>query len=1533
MSTIYVNEGEASSGLVINGSDTLILSGGTAVDTTVNGGGVSVFMADGAAIYTVMSGGELYASGGRVENTTLEDGAAMSVQYNAEVTGTTVNSGSVEARGTLNDTVVNSGGSVNVYGGTATNVTVYTFGKAYFSNNGTVVNNLVVAGSPDTYTLASAGYGVTVNGATVAGGYLSATNDAAMNDVTLSDSGTLILSGSATANNVEINEGGSMTMTGNVSAADVTVNYGGYFSAGFGGYYGSYTIYEEDELSSIGGAVRENGGAVYLDSTTVARYDSTLGENGGYVYSSGVIYPVEILPNAFREIVYSNGNKGTVHSNTMAYNITAINGGLTVYDGGIVAGYTVTPVSYVSNFINWSYGSAYNEETGDYDYFSSSYPDSATITNLGNLTVVTGGTVTGLVAQAKEDAVDDYWDKPYLDFQIAPGTVISGTVDGVAFATERGILQDASLKNAGLTYMDGASASRVTQTKGTATVMSGANVFDLNFSGTYVVFSSGAHANGVYTAPVTYLRTEGGMGWGNGNEPEEKIVEATSGTSVTVSAGAAVTGLNMDSQSYLRVQVAKNTVLLGSSGGVAVNVNGGMFADASLGSTYVEVLGATIYDYETQTSIPVGAGTVSNLIVNPGAVVSAADEADVAVLNMVENGGAVYLGWGEKPESITSYSFASNTFSYEHLECGEEGGVTVHKNTIARDNIMFGGNLEVFSGGVVSNFYTVGSGMYSNHGTFYTGAIVSNFDTVRYSDLGNYHPGNFDFNEGVQVTVARLTDYDGITLFVTPETVITNGSVDDIPFSVEGGVLSGFRGGDTGWFNDNIGIYRGARMIDCRTDQWANVNIWQGASGSNNTFADGYVYVGDRSNDDESEEGGIALLEKTTLGVAWSSNKGTILYIQDGGVVRDITVNRGSEIQVGSGGKLTGKIRKDSTEISVNYGGVIDFDITAQDALAEARVDSLWNVTNDGRYSITIDGTNQAAGTYVLADATYFDSVFFYNDNAAIYFDLMDVSGSTFGYFYAARENQYHYDEATGDEWYESFVGFNYVATSTDQPDFKFSLDEGKRYVGDGGYFTTLTFTVDSDNVAPAYVMAPVVTADLITFTNSDVVLTADFSEDVVTKEYSLDGQTWQALTVTVPQDGTGTSVTVVNDDGSVTTITGGDGTAAAPVATLTVTENGTYFFRGADAAGNVSDVTTFRVSNIDKVAPTAPTDLDAAETEDGVKLSWTESTDDYSGIRAYIVTYKESGSDQAITVKTPYKFLEIKNPVPDGTTSATATGGTASAPEYEWSVQAVDYAGNVSEATEFISGIPGPVASASITTPTNGAVNVVIGTMNPDVAQYEYSLDDQKTWNRYDLVGVVVSENITVWFRGITVNGEYTKSTFIKVDNIDLVAPDAPAPFASTNELTNQNVYVYATFSEDSVKQEVSLDGVNWSDYSPNGVPVSENGMVYFRAADAAGNVSTVAEYEVTNIDNVPPAAPTVALAAADTFEGLLVSGVFSDDSVVKEYSLDGKTWEAYTEAIPVREVGTVIFFRAADAAGNVSEVIEYTANSLVPG
>ena len=1535
MSSYTLEYGTFSSGLSLTYGDSLTITGGTATETTLDGAvaninsgllesttmsGASMYVSRDAVVSdTVMSGGSLVASGGRIENITLEMGGAfLSAAYSATVTGATVNSGGNvwTYASSFNSAVVNRGGRLSISGGMVNDLNVTSSGSVQFIsgtiNGATVSDRGYVDGSAGTGTL----YNVVLDGGLlyISGGYHA-------DGTVVNDSATFGVSG-GTATNTVVN-GGSMWQAGG-QITGVTVNMGGYYSAGFH-WYGTQPSYFASD-------VVENGGTVDVGTSSIYNYET--GER------TSVSFPVTFKPNTFRDLFYSTGANGTVHSGTTAVNITARNGGLTVFDGGIVTGFTTSPNTYVKTFTNWSYGSAYDPETDDYDYFSSSYLDSETVTENGNLTVLAGGTVTGLAAQTADE--NEYYTT-YLNFQIAPGTVISGTVDGVAFATENGVLADASAKNVTLTYLTGATASNVSQINGNASFASGVIASGLNFSGTDVSFSRGAVADGVNTFAVPYSYWQYQGGWGD-KEGEDVFIETTRGAHLDVSAGATVTNLDMDSQSYLRVQVAPVTVLKGTSGGVAVNISGGVFADASLGSTYVEVIGSTVYDNATGTYVEVGAGTVSNLIVNPGAVVTAADEAGVVVLNMVENGGAVWLGWDEKPEDLTSYSFASNTFSCEHLECGEEGGVTVHKNTIARDNIMFGGNLGVFSGGVVSNFYTVGSGMFSNHGTFYSGAIVSNFDTVRYSDPGNYHPGNFDFNEGIDVNVARLTDYDGLTLFVNPETNITNGSIDDVPFSVEGGVLSGFHGSDTGVFSDTIGIYRGARMIDCRTDQWANVNIWQGASGSNNTFVDGYVYVGSRSYEDESEEGGIALLEKTTLGVEGNSRKSATLYIQDYGVVRDITVNRGSEIQVGSGGKLTGKIRKGSAEISVSYGGVIDFDITAQDALAEARIDSLWNVSSDARYSITIDGTNQAAGTYVLADATYFNDVFFYDDNAVIYFDLMDVSGSTFGYFYAAQERQYHYDEETGDEWYENAVAINYVATSREQqPDFGFSLSEGKRYVDDGAYYTTLLFTVDSNNAASEWVVAPTVTADVATFTTSDVVLSVEYSADSVLWEYSYDGQIWQAFDVPVAQDGTGTPVTMTGDDGTATTMTGGAGTAAAPVATLTVTENGTYFFRGASANGVVSDETSFRVSNIDKVAPTAPADLDAVATEDGVRLSWAESSDDYSGIRKYIVTYKEAGSDESFTVETPYKFFDITAPVPNGTAADGVPGRSVDSDDpdflgfdpsdYEWSVQAVDYAGNVSDATEYFNGIPGPVASASITTPTNGAVNVVIGTLNPDVAQYEYSLDDQKTWNRYDLAGVVVSENLTVWFRGITVNGEYTKTTFIKIDNIDLIPPEAPIVSASTTEPTNSYVTVTATFSNDSVTRECSADGINWFEYSPNGISFTENGKAFFRGYDAAGNVSPVAEYEVTNIDTVPPDAPTVSIAGADAFAGLLVSGVFSRDSVVREYSLDGKTWEPYKDAIPVMEVGTVIFFRGTDAAGNVSKVTEYTVTSLVPG
>ena len=127
-------------------------------------------------------------------------------------------------------------------------------------------------------------------------------------------------------------------------------------------------------------------------------------------------------------------------------------------------------------------------------------------------------------------------------------------------------------------------------------------------------------------------------------------------------------------------------------------------------------------------------------------------------------------------------------------------------------------------------------------------------------------------------------------------------------------------------------------------------------------------------------------------------------------------------------------------------------------------------------------------------------------------------------------------------------------------------------------------------------------------FTCKDVELTVTYDDSVVTKEYSIDdGATWTAF----------------------------DGT-------YSVAANSRLQFRGVDANGTYTDVATYTVSNIDKVAPTNPDSAALAATVDGssVALVWTDPTDDFSGLKGFNLTYW-SDSVAAITVSTPaYKNI-----------------------------------------------------------------------------------------------------------------------------------------------------------------------------------------------------------------------------------------------------------------------------------------------------
>ena len=104
----------------------------------------------------------------------------------------------------------------------------------------------------------------------------------------------------------------------------------------------------------------------------------------------------------------------------------------------------------------------------------------------------------------------------------------------------------------------------------------------------------------------------------------------------------------------------------------------------------------------------------------------------------------------------------------------------------------------------------------------------------------------------------------------------------------------------------------------------------------------------------------------------------------------------------------------------------------------------------------------------------------------------------------------------------------------------------------------------------------------------------------------------------------------------------------------------------------------------------------------------------------------------------------------------------------------------------------------------------------------------------------------------------------------------------------------------------------------------------MYFRGFDAAGNESEWTTCDVTNIDKEPPAKPTASADVTAATSGKVnVTASFSDDTVTKEYSLDGVTWEIYNSAVVFSANGSVLF-RGTDAAGNVSDVTMYKVTNI---
>ena len=497
------------------------------------------------------------------------------------------------------------------------------------------------------------------------------------------------------------------------------------------------------------------------------------------------------------------------------------------------------------------------------------------------------------------------------------------------------------------------------------------------------------------------------------------------------------------------------------------------------------------------------------------------------------------------------------------------------------------------------------------------------------------------------------------------------------------------------------------------------------------------------------------------------------------------------------------------------------------------------------------------------------------------------------------------------------------------------------------------------DRVAPD---PPVAAADVTAPTNRNVTVTADFGDRAVVKQYRIgeDGDWFDYADGAVMTDNGVVYFRGIGADGSVSNFTAyivdnidrtppekptafhyslssptkynvtikaifsadsvrreyriNDGEWREYVDGVVMADNGVVYFRGIDEAGNASEVTEHEVTNIDRTPPSRPT-----------------VSADVTTLTNKDVTLTATCGDDAVKIQYAfdYSFWSSSTQWKDYTGYMDGLVMSDNGTVY---FRAVDAAGNASSVVSYtvsnIDKVPPekPVAFADVTTPTNGDVTVT-ATFSDDSVLRQYRIDDGD-WLEYT-DSVVATGNCTVYFRGVDEAGNASE-TSCEVANIDKTAPGKPVASADLTEPTNRDVTVTATFDADSVVRQYSLDGVTWLDYA-DGVVMSANGIVYFRAVDAAGNVSEVASYEVANIDRVAPDPP---VAAADittpTNRNVTVTAEFGDKAVVKQYRIgeDGE-WQEYVDGVTMTG-NAVVYFRGISAEGNASNPAAYIVDNI---
>jgi len=132
-----------------------------------------------------------------------------------------------------------------------------------------------------------------------------------------------------------------------------------------------------------------------------------------------------------------------------------------------------------------------------------------------------------------------------------------------------------------------------------------------------------------------------------------------------------------------------------------------------------------------------------------------------------------------------------------------------------------------------------------------------------------------------------------------------------------------------------------------------------------------------------------------------------------------------------------------------------------------------------------------------------------------------------------------------------------------------------------------------------------------------------------------------------------------------------------------------------------------------------------------------------------------------------------------------------------------------------------------------------------------EYSVDDGAWTTSNVLDNLEVETNYKVKVR---VTDEAGNIEEIEKDLITLAAPDVGEIRKSTEELTKDNVNLTVVDKNPLFKLEYSINNLPFEEYTGGVIPVEDNYKVVFRYVNNAGNPGREKEVQITNIDKVLP-------------------------------------------------------------------------------